>query len=100
MKMADGERERRVRTRLSIGEIDSVWIYTATSSMFRFFEGEWQCSKNVYYGKDRGWFGWSSEPAASCGHAFIEMPPAQQLADPEFAEIISRYHDTATGSAG
>lgn len=37
--MADGGRERRVRARLSIGEIDSVWIYTVTSSMYRFFEG-------------------------------------------------------------
>ncbi len=94
--MADGERERRVRTRLSIGEIDSVWIYTSTSSMYRFVDGEWHCSVNVYYGKDKGWFPYSCEPEASEGHAFIEMPADQQVTDPEFAQIISRYNGAAS----
>jgi hypothetical protein len=81
---------RRTRDRLSIGEIDPVWIYTATSCKFRFHDGRWECSQNAYYGTDTGWFGCSSEPHASDGHAFVEMLPDQQLDDPQFAQIISR----------
>lgn len=84
---------RRTRNRLSIGEIDAVWIYTVTARKFRFHDGQWECSGNVYYGKDSGWFRWGQEPRASEGHVFLEMPADQQVDDPEFAKIASRYHE-------
>jgi hypothetical protein len=83
---------RRIRTRLSIGETDAQWLYIGTNSLYRFHDGQWECSKNVYYGKDKGWFCWSSEPAASEGSVFIEMLPDQQTTDPAFIEIIGQYN--------
>lgn len=84
--------DKRVRSHLSIGETDAIWLYTATNSLFRFHDGHWQCSKNVYYGKDEGWFNWSSEPKSYHEGRFIEMLPDQQNDDPEFISIISHYN--------
>jgi hypothetical protein len=83
---------RRIRTHLSIGETDATWLYTGTNSLYRFYDGGWQCSNNVYYGKDKGWFNWSSEPSAFDESVYIEMLPTQQLDDPKFVAIISRYN--------
>lgn len=80
----------RIREHLGIGEIDAVWIYTATNSMYRFHEGHWQCSRNVYYGADDGWFNWSSEPSAWSDDRFVEMSPGQDTTDPAFADMISK----------
>lgn len=78
----------RIRERLSIGEIDAAWIYTATNVMFRFHDGHWQCSKNVYYGVDDGWFNCSSEPAVYEEHRFVEMLSGQDAR--VFADIMSK----------
>lgn len=87
---------RRIRNRLSIGEIDATWISTYDSHMYRFHDGQWESSRNVYYGKDAGWWPRFDEPVLlSSTGVFIEMLPTQQADDPEFGEIISRYHQEA-----
>ena len=86
----------RTRTRLSMDETNAIWIYTATNNMFRFFEGRWQCSHNVYYGADAGWSNWSTEPRAYGDNKFIEMPLA---AVEHMADARLRYLDLGEAQA-
>lgn len=91
---------RRVRTRLSIGETDATWLYTATNQLFRFKDGFWHQSVNVYYGADAGWRSFCGEPITCLPtEVFIEMLPNQHYADAEFIKIIQGITDKAQGIA-
>lgn len=83
----------RVRQRLSYAERDAVWIDTSSHCCYRFHEGKWQASKNVYYGTDTGWYGCMFEPYSSGGRsAFVECKPNQDFDDPDFRRLIDTHH--------
>ncbi len=89
------KKQRRRVNRLTYNETNALWVLPSTARVFRFHEGGWQCSEHVYYGKVRGFFGWSSEPSSCDGIPFVEVLPKEALGTlaeaKSLVRIVTRY---------